>query len=277
MDPKPVLQRIRDAKLRINLLGESLTDVWILGYAGRPAQEKPSLNRFLTERVLEMEGGAANVRVSLAAILRTTVHHTTSHLSSKKIRYWNTRTDNLVFRHDQDAASTPFEDIADVSEPLVITDYGKGWLDWPTIHRIAEKHKQVIFSPHLVNCLRFQRHHDHSILNDWLWVMNAEEYLALTGFSPRTPGKFPWRAVVTCGPAEIVIHSTDAGFGFYRPREIIPKHTVGIGDVFMGGLVSAWFTGSSLMDSVDFAAEIASRVLEARRDGTCRVTEEDLK
>lgn len=276
MDPHAILSRIRDAKPKITLLGETLTDVWVLGYGGRPVQEKPSLRRFLTERVLEMEGGAANVRVSMAAILQKPVLHTTNLFPTKKIRYWNTRTDALVFRHDQDVVCTPHENVEALSEPLVIADYGKGWLDWPTIHRIAEKNRRVVFSPHLVNCERFQKLHDHSILDDWLWVMNGDEYLALTGFSPLTPGKFPCWAVVTCGGLEIVIHSTDAGFGFYRPRTITPKHPVGIGDVFLAGLSCAWFAGVTLMDSVAFAAEIARRVLEARRDGTCRITEEDL-
>ena len=81
-----------------------------------------------------------------------------------------------------------------------------------------------------------------------------------------TAGEFPIRMLADLRPA-----------GYVMPEAVrMPLHVVGIGDCFLAGFAAAHFSGHKALESIEFAAHICTRVLEARRPGTCCVTQEDL-
>jgi hypothetical protein len=270
MDPAQVLKTIRDQKLLIHLLGESLVDIWHYGYLGRPCQERPDIQRFHTWSTETMEGGAANVRVSLAAVTRMAVSHITTPPGILKTRFWDKKADQLIFRHDMDRQSAPCFAPEDLREPLVIADYGKAFLNWDMFAAISGKCKNVVFSPHLVNCEKRQRHIPiPEGMRDWLWIVNSEELAALGEVS------LP-HLVVTQADKPVVVWTSPQEYKLVITENVIVPHAVGIGDVFLAALAPAYFAGVELLEAVEFAGWVATRVLKAGRKGTCHIEEDDL-
>jgi len=277
MDPTQVLATIRKVSPGITVVGESLTDVWYLGTFGEPAQEDAKIRRFVTQRTIEMPGGAANVRVSLAAIQNKPVHHLTPPLVGKKIRWWDTERDALVFRHDMDVMVSTASVNMDHSgtRKLVIADYGKGLFDWHFLLKIAKKFPRAVFSPHLTTCGISPVKLPPELTKDWICVVNTSESAMLkqrwaqawpVGLMVETNGEFPIRMLADLRPA-----------GYVMPEAVrMPLHVVGIGDCFLAGFAAAHFSGHKASESIRFAAHICTRVLQARRPGTCCVTQEDL-
>lgn len=281
MDPKTILSRIRKAKPKITILGESLLDVWHIGNLGVPAQEDNRVRRFVTERKIEMAGGAANVRVSLAVLLGAPVHHLTSPVISRKSRWWDEGEQRLVFRHDQDGLAAEQEwGIITIDRNLLISDYGKGMFTWPQLRQMSGCFPKAIFSPHLMTCRKFQRDQDLTSFKDWIWVVNCGELSTLADTEDTARAKMPSRVTLieTMGSENVAVYRPGY-FAEFIPVQNVTNHlhTVGIGDCFLAAFSAATFSGIELRDAVEFAIQVCGSVLIARRPGTCCIQEEDLR
>lgn len=286
MNFQKILEQIRSVKPEVVVIGEQIRDLWYYGRYTKQSQETPDLKVFVeSEDTAEYNqpGGAAGTYHNLCRLYGEYPHEKHSRISflsptganlvTVKTRFYDTEEKQIVFRYDCDSTYSPLAvDRVPSNKSIIISDYGKGLLNWSVLAEIAEKTKgrKVIFSPHLVNCGKFV---SAKGFQDWVWVFNREEY---THLSPRGlfRDKFTPIQIIMTDSSKAVLLSNNPEFPV---TPIQTPHTVAIGDCFLAGFSAAHLSGVEIADSIRFAIELCRRVLVSGRLGSCLVNLEDLK
>jgi len=279
---KNILQKIQKSNPHILVIGEKILDEWYYGKYSRPCQEEPSIHIHSRKKddFLFQWGGAYGVFRNLLALTSVSSRNFLSNLpeqNSTKTRFADKKTGKILFRSDHDRECKPLfmPTLKVIHEPnIIISDYGKGFLDWGILKQIAEKfpEKRIIFSPHVTTCATVPD--DLTPFEKWIWVVNLDESLHLSGKIPhihaiiRTTGTKPvtWRADA---------HAEVCG---QEPITPIPiPHPVAVGDVFLAGFSAAYCSDVGLEQSIQFAIRCCSLALKSGRRGSHCLKKEDFK
>ena len=230
-------------KFNILLIGDTCTDVYQYGTIDRLSPEAP-VPVFVPKFKEEREGMAGNVYTNLVT-LGCTVNLLCGHASTKT-RLIDHRSRQQIVRIDEDVKSTPirFETMIPPYDAVVISDYGKGVVDYELIEDVLEQSNYgvrfpVFIDTKLTDLERMQG----------AWVkINEPEYAKIksecTGL------------IVTRGArgAEVIHHE------IWEPAPVVEEvvDVTGAGDTFLAALTYQYLVTKNIRMAIAFANRAAA-------------------
>tara|TARA_A100000172_G_scaffold12639_1_gene6664 strand:+ start:3109 stop:3855 length:747 start_codon:yes stop_codon:yes gene_type:complete len=240
---------------KILVIGESCKDVFHLGEVKRLCPEAP-VPVFNTVKTINNGGMAKNVEQNLISLGNNVSTITNSNWEEiTKSRYVHQHSNYMFLRVDNkdkdygtlDVSELERDDIA-AFDAIVVSDYNKGYLSENTLKAISNMHDLVFLDT-------------KKILGPWcenfsyIKINNKEYNLTKHTISK----KMKEILIVTCGPRGC----EHRGESFAVPKVEI-KDTSGAGDTFLAGLVSKYCGTFDIGESIRFANECATRVVQRK-------------
>ena len=249
--------------IKILVIGDSCTDVFIYGNNFRLAPEGPApvFNPVLTK----LNGGMAlNVHANIKAI-GAEVTLITQKEEIYKTRYVDERTNSLLLRVDtNDKASRISQDIIDQIksnkyndkhfDAIIVSDYCKGFLTEEDIEKIAENNQTVFLDT-------------KKVLGDWC---NNCDFIKINHIEfDKT--KHTIDKLDLCN--NLIITHAHKGCEYqnkiYPVEQVAIKDMSGAGDTFISGLVCEYVKSYDIIKAIKFAQECATKVVQ--KVGVCTV------
>jgi len=128
--------------MKILVIGDSCTDVFIYGHSTRMCPEAP-VPIFEPSRTVTNDGMAGNVRANLES-LGASVNLITNKEQITKTRYVDVKSNQMFLRVDSIDRVRPAFDINRVDwdvDAVIVSDYDKGFLTENDIHEISKRHE----------------------------------------------------------------------------------------------------------------------------------------
>ena len=128
--------------MKILVIGDSCTDVFIYGHSNRLCPEAP-VPIFEPSRTVTNDGMAGNVRANLES-LGASVNLITNKEQITKTRYVDVKSNQMFLRVDSIDRVRPAFDINRVDwdvDAVIVSDYDKGFLTESDIHEISKRHE----------------------------------------------------------------------------------------------------------------------------------------
>lgn len=225
-------------KFNILVLGDTCIDVYHYGTVDRLSPEAP-VPIFVSTHKEEKQGMAGNVYANLVNLGCTV--NLLSGTESIKTRIIDSRSKQQIVRIDNDTKSNPirFETAIPPYDAIVISDYGKGSVDYDLIYRII----------HEVQCPVFidTKMHDLEVMQG-AWVkINELEYSKIKSECSGL--------IVTRGAkgADAIYHDIHSP----APKVEVVDVT-GAGDTFLAALAYQYLVTKDIKSAMDFANRAAS-------------------
>jgi bifunctional ADP-heptose synthase (sugar kinase/adenylyltransferase) len=237
--------------MKILVIGDSCTDIYIYGKVDRICPEAP-VPVFVPIRKTENGGMASNVFENILS-LGFTVDIITNEKFVTKTRYVEEKTNHLIVRVDAESFTTPrIKNISDIPfdsyEAIVISDYNKGFLEYEDIEFICNKHKSVFIDTKKVINIK--------MLNALYIKINEHEYknniLAGQNFE-----NFSKKLIVTLSGNGCQFMGTH-----YPVSSVEIKDNSGAGDTFISGLVTKYCITKDINQSIIYANQCATIVVQ---------------
>lgn len=235
---------------RILVIGESSRDVFVYCDALRlcPDLPVPVVN---INNQTENPGMARNVYRNIKSILNECdilSNANWNHIT--KTRYVDEKTNHMFLRVDS-PHDIPRIDLSDISyqyEIIVISDYNKGYLSEEDIAEICSNHKNVFIDT-------------KKTLGAWV---KQAAYIKINDYEYRHSEKYIDESIRTK-----VIRTMGAdGCEFqgvrYPVKKVEVRDSSGAGDTFMAGLVVKYLETNSIIKSIKFANQCASKIVTQR-------------
>ena len=240
--------------MKILVMGESCRDIFVYGRCDRlePTAPAPVFNEIKT---LENGGMAKNVQANLQKMNCECDLFTNKNWSDiHKIRYIDFKTNHMIMRLDRndknyEPAGSKLKRIKFKNyDAIIISDYDKGFLTEEDIEYISSKHDLVFIDT-------------KKSLGNWcknvkFIKVNQYEYeQSAKGITPEIEEKL----VVTLGPDGARHNSV-----IYSVPEVEIKDLSGAGDTFISALACKYIKTKSIEESIKFANECATVVVQKR-------------
>jgi|TARA_R100000664_G_C2750470_1_gene137798 D-beta-D-heptose 7-phosphate kinase/D-beta-D-heptose 1-phosphate adenosyltransferase len=235
---------------KILVIGDSCTDVFVYGDIHRVCPEAP-VPVFNPTNQTENDGMAKNVVRNLEA-LGCDVEFISNDNSIKKIRYVDNRSNQMVLRVDEndkcrsinDKEIDYIEEWGKSFDAVIISDYCKGFLDEEDICFIADKCNNVFLDT-------------KKEIGDWVndvdfIKINELEYEKNYRGKPNND-----KLIVTLGSNGC--RYMDETFPV---KKVSVKDVSGAGDTFMAGLVVKYIKTLDIKESIHFAQECTTKVVQ---------------
>lgn len=225
-------------KFNILLIGDNCLDVYQYGTIDRLSPEAP-VPIFVPTHKEEREGMAGNVYANLVK-LGCNVNLLCGH-TNIKTRLIDSRSRQQIVRIDNDVKSSPirFDTMIPIYDAIVISDYGKGVVDYTLIESILDEVKCPVFiDTKLTDLERLQG----------AWVkINELEYSRVKSECSGL--------IVTRGSkgADVIHHDISCS----APNVEVVDVT-GAGDTFLAALTYQYLITKDIKESVKFAIKSAS-------------------
>lgn len=225
-------------KFNVLLIGDNCLDVYQYGIIERLSPEAP-VPIFVPTYKEEREGMVGNVYKNLIA-LGCTVNLLCGH-TSIKTRLIDSRTRQQIVRIDNDVKSKPirFETMLPPYDAIVISDYGKGVVDYDLIEEIlAQVNCPVFIDTKLTDLARLQG----------AWVkINELEYSKIKSECSGL--------IVTTGSkgAKVIHHDITE-----PAPDVEVVDVTGAGDTFLASLAYQYLVTNDITEAVKFAIKAAS-------------------
>lgn len=212
------------------MIGDNCTDVYQYGTIDRISPEAP-VPIFVPTHKEEREGMAGNVYANLLA-LGCEVNLLCGH-NSIKTRLIDSRSKQQILRIDNDVHSSPirFETAIPKYDAVVISDYGKGVVDYELVSDIINEVTCPVFiDTKKTDLARFQG----------AWVkINESEYSKLTS---------------VCSNLIVTLGNRGAQCGMVYPTQQIEVVDVtGAGDTFISALAFGYLETRDIGTAIEFA------------------------
>jgi len=239
--------------MKILVIGDSCTDVWVYGCCERVCPEAP-VPVFLPEKTVANDGMAGNVSNNVRAF----GHECDEIVSDGKItktRYIDSKTSQMIMRLDEnDFTEQPYGCDAEKLkgyDAIIISDYGKGFLS----------EENMAFISKSAECLTFLQ--TNKILSEWCFGM---DFIKINELEHR-------KTVRLLGGIDEDIHDklivTLGERGCRYKGRILPvrnkvkvKSLAGAGDTFLAALAVSYAGTRHIGAALDYAQECASRVVQ---------------
>ena len=234
--------------MRVLVIGDSCTDVFIYGNIERicPEAPVPVLN---PTRKVENGGMAKNVKSNLEA-LGLEVDIITNKNDIKKVRYIDEKSNQMVLRVDEHDYCQPvdlnlldFED--DKYQAIIISDYCKGFLSEENIKHICNYDNVFIDT---------KKNIDNWILSADFIKINELEYKR--NKKKLSSDEFKEKLIVTLGSDGCIYNNQR-----FKVDKVSVSDVSGAGDTFMAGLVAEYVKSKNIYKSIDYAQQCSIKVV----------------
>ena len=242
--------------MRVLVVGDACEDVYVYGYSHRLAPEAPA-PVFLKSFERRNGGMALNVYNNLRSLgVRTDILHNSEKI--EKTRFVDEKTNHLFLRVDTDDKKVArinskylTKKYLSKFDAVVISDYNKGFLTEEDIETICYNHP-LSFMDTKKSLGRWCK--------DCTWIkINESEHLKTSEKIEKLAHIFDEKLVVTL--SERGCRYKDE---IFPVGEVEVKDLSGAGDTFLAGLVSKYLETKDIKESIVFANECATKVVQLR-------------
>lgn len=236
------------------VIGDSCQDIFIYGKCDRLCPEAP-VPVFIPQKTKKMGGMARNVYENLRS-LDMEVDLITNDEQITKTRYVDEKTNQIIIRVDSEKNSiSKIKNLYDIEfskyDAIIISDYNKGFLDYEDIQYICEKHKLVFIDT-------------KKIINEYFYKcrfikINEIEYDNNLTFSEILKNEFKEKLIITKGAKGAEYNNK-----IFSVNRVEIKDMVGAGDTFIASLVFKFLETNNIYESIKFANECSTIVVQHR-------------
>tara|TARA_R110002051_G_scaffold112804_1_gene185492 strand:- start:131 stop:874 length:744 start_codon:yes stop_codon:yes gene_type:complete len=239
-----------DKKMKILVIGDSCTDIFVYGKILRLAPEAPvPVIKPLHQKT--NPGMAGNVVANLEA-LGAEVNLITNNTEIKKIRYVDERYNQMVLRVDENDRCDQYDGESYYSlgyDAILISDYNKGFLSEKDIEAWAERSNCPIF----LDTKKFLGEWCNDI--DFIKI-NSQEHHKNFEQLPKYPS-LREKLIVTKGK-----YGCEYRGKIYPTTDVPVKDISGAGDTFISGLVFEYVRSKDIEKAIEFAQECTTTVVQ---------------
>ena len=238
--------------MKILVIGDSCTDVFIYGYTKRLCPEGP-VPILEPSRTITNQGMAGNVVANLKALDVSKVELITNKEQITKTRYVEEKSNALLLRIDSndkvsnsfDVKRVPFSDY----DAVIVSDYDKGYLTYNDIQLISESHP-LTFIDTKKPLTKQMSGYTFIKINEVEW----EECIGESYDDWRT------KLIITMSERGAMYD----GKTFPVNRDIEVRDLSGAGDTFMASLVVSYLKTNDIERSIQYANENATIVVQKK-------------
>ena len=239
--------------MKILVIGDSCTDVFIYGHSNRLCPEAP-VPIFEPSRTVTNDGMAGNVKANLES-LGASVDLKTNKEQITKTRYVDVKSNQLFLRVDSIDRVKPAFDINRVDwdvDAVIVSDYDKGFITEDDIHQISKRHHLTFIDTK--KPINLQTFSDYTFvkMNEWEWEL-----------CERNGAKYEdWANKLIITMSEKGCLHRDVVFPVNNDIEV--RDLSGAGDTFMAALVYKYVNTDSITDAIKFANDCATKVVQKK-------------
>ena len=237
--------------MKILVIGDSCTDVFVYGQIDRLCHEAP-VHIFQPVSQKENGGMARNVKNNLVA-LGADVHIISNDNGMKKVRYVDTNSNQMIMRLDENDVCGRIENLRDMSfsdyDAIVISDYNKGFLHVDDIQYICEKYEDVFIDTK-------KEIHDW-IMNVKFIKINSIEYNNNVKYIKKNNHWLNDKLIVTRGK-----YGCEFNGNIFDVENVPIKDVSGAGDTFLSALVVEYIKSQDIIKSIRFAQKCTTMVVQ---------------
>ena len=239
--------------MKILVIGDSCTDVFIYGHSSRLCPEAP-VPIFEPSRTVTNDGMAGNVKANLES-LGASVNLITNKEQITKTRYVDVKSNQMFLRVDSIDRVKPAFDINRVDwdvDAVIVSDYDKGFLTENDIHEISKRHSLTFIDTKKPINLQTFSDYAYIKMNEWEWEL-----------CEKAGAKYEeWADKLIITMSEKGCLYKDIVFPVNNDIEFIDLS--GAGDKFMASLVYKYVNTESITDAIKFANECATKVVQKK-------------
>jgi len=248
--------------MNILVIGDSCTDIFIYGDIKRICPEAP-VPVFNPTDENQNPGMALNVVENLKS-LGCDVDIITNSNKIKKIRYVDTRSNQMVLRVDEHDYCEPLDsgmlnNLRTDYNAVIVSDYCKGFLSKLDIKYICDNFKNVFVDT--------KKQIGEWIMNAKYIKINEFEHMKNFEIIPNYP--IIKRKLIITGGSKGCVHN-----GKHYPVKDVPvKDVSGAGDTFISGLVYNYVRTKDIRGSILFAQKCTTEVVQKHGVSTIKIEE----
>lgn len=250
--------------MRILIIGETCTDEYVYGSVDRICPEAPVPCFNTSGKTTSNLGMASNVKNNMERIIKDSVDIITNTTQIIKKRFIDSKYNTIVFRQDINDKTNRI-DLTDCElsdyEIIVISDYCKGFITNEDIIAISSlAPNATIFIDTKKKKDTFVDFVDYIKINRTEFVENFDADVSFLENSR-------CNLIVTAGASGSYLYNGKEAGKHFPTRAIELRDVCGAGDTFLAALVAKYLECSIIEESVSFANECATCVVE--RFGVC--------
>jgi D-beta-D-heptose 7-phosphate kinase/D-beta-D-heptose 1-phosphate adenosyltransferase len=238
------------------VIGDACKDVYIYGRCSRLAPEAP-VPVFVPKSQTTNGGMALNVLANLESLgSKCDILCNTEEIT--KTRYVEEKTNHVFLRVDTDDKPVAPVDSSYLEkgflskhDAIVISDYNKGFLSEEDVEKICHNHPLTFMDT--------KKKLDHWAKNCTWIKINESEYERTKSEVERLSHLFDESLIVTLSERGCRYKEE-----FFPVEKVEIKDLSGAGDTFLAGLVSNYLHTNNIKESINFANECATKVVQKR-------------
>jgi len=242
--------------LKILVIGDSCTDVFVYGTCKRLCPEAP-IPVFNPSRTITNQGMAGNVVDNLRALGVRKTELITNNEQIIKTRYVETKSNQMLLRVDgNDKVSNSFDyrkvDF-DSYDAVIVSDYDKGYLTYDNIKKIGEKSKlSFIDTKKTIGSGDYFKDYTFVKMNEEEWENCISKGAIYSDWKDRL--------IVTMSERGCMYNSKT----YSVDNSIEVRDLSGAGDTWMASFVYSYVDTKSIEDSIQLANDNATIVVQKR-------------
>ena len=238
--------------MKILVIGDSCTDVFVYGYCKRLCPEGP-VPIFEPSRTITNQGMSGNVVANLKALGATKVELITNKEQITKTRYVEEKANHMIIRIDSndkvsnsfDIKRVPFSDY----DAVIVSDYDKGYLTYEDIESISESHPLTFIDT--------KKPLNEKMKGYTFIKINEVEWENCKG---QVYEDWENKLIITMSERGAMY----SGKTFPVNNDIEVRDLSGAGDTFMASLVVSYLKTLDIERSIQYANEMASIVVQKK-------------
>ena len=238
--------------MKVLVIGDSCTDVFVYGYCKRLCPEGP-VPIFEPSRTITNMGMSGNVVANLKSLGAEKVELVTNKEQITKTRYVEEKANHMIIRIDSndkvsnsfDVKRVPFNDY----DAVIVSDYDKGFLTLTDLKLISESHPLTFIDT--------KKPLGPEMSGYTFIKINEVEWENCKG---QTYEMWNDKLIVTMSERGAMYN----GVTYPVNNDIEVRDLSGAGDTFMASLVISYLKTKSIERSIQFANECATKVVQKR-------------
>jgi D-beta-D-heptose 7-phosphate kinase/D-beta-D-heptose 1-phosphate adenosyltransferase len=238
--------------MKVLVIGDSCTDVFVYGYCKRLCPEGP-VPIFEPSRTITNMGMSGNVVANLKSLGAEKVELVTNKEQITKTRYVEEKANHMIIRIDSndkvtnsfDAKRVPFNDY----DAVIVSDYDKGFLTLADLKMISDSHPLTFIDT---------KKPLSAEMSGYTFIkINEVEWENCKG---QTYEMWSGKLIVTMSERGAMYD----GITYPVNNDIEVRDLSGAGDTFMASLVISYLKTNSIEVSIEYANDCATKVVQKR-------------
>jgi D-beta-D-heptose 7-phosphate kinase/D-beta-D-heptose 1-phosphate adenosyltransferase len=238
--------------MKVLVIGDSCTDVFVYGYCKRLCPEGP-VPIFEPSRTITNMGMSGNVVANLKAMGAEKVELVTNKEQITKTRYVEEKANHMIIRIDSndkvsnsfDVKRVPFNDY----DAVIVSDYDKGFLTLADLKMISDSHPLTFIDT--------KKPLGPEMSGFTFIKINEVEWENCKG---QTYEMWSDKLIVTMSERGAMYN----GITYPVNNDIEVRDLSGAGDTFMSALVVSYLKTKSIEVSIEYANDCATKVVQKR-------------